>query len=60
MPAIFDFSKYKVNDKIPFSMFLDNEIFNMYIRYLGKETVKTRYGKFKPLNSSLFLSKGHI
>ena len=55
-----DFSKYKVNDKIPFSMFLDNEIFNMYIRYLGKETVKTKYGKFKAIKFKPLLIKGTI
>src|SRR5688500_13910989 len=30
-----DFSKYKPNDKIPFTMYLDNEVYSMYIRYLG-------------------------
>ncbi len=44
-----DFDKYKINDKIPFKMFLDNEVYDMYIRYLGKETVKTKYGKFKAI-----------
>lgn len=37
-----DFNKYKVDDKIPFSMFLDNEVYNLYIKYLGKETIKTK------------------
>ena len=40
-----DFNKYKVNDKIPFTMFLDNEVYNLYIRYLGKETIKTTLWK---------------
>jgi hypothetical protein len=55
-----DFSKYKPEDKIPFKMFLDNEVFNMYIRYLGKETVKTQYGKFKAIKFKPFLLKGTI
>ncbi len=55
-----DFSKYKVNDKIPFTMFLDNEVFNMYIRYLGKETVKTKYGKFNAIKFKPLLIKGTI
>ena len=55
-----DFSKYKVNDKIPFSMFLDDEVFNMYVRYLGKETVKTKYGKFKAIKFKPLLIKGTI
>lgn len=55
-----DFNKYKVDDKIPFAMFLDNEVFNMYIRYLGKETVKTKYGKFKAIKFKPLLIKGTI
>ncbi|MGI8951966.1 MAG: DUF3108 domain-containing protein [Chitinophagaceae bacterium] len=42
-----DFNKYKSSDKIPFTMFIDNEVNHLYIRYLGKETIKTRYGKFR-------------
>jgi hypothetical protein len=55
-----DFSKYKTNDKIPFAMFLDDEVFNMYIRYLGKETVKTKYGKFRAIKFRPLLIKGTI
>jgi hypothetical protein len=55
-----DFSKYKVNDRIPFTMFLDNEVYNMYVRYLGKETVKTRYGKFRAIKFKPLLIKGTI
>jgi hypothetical protein len=55
-----DFSKYNVGDKIPFNMFLDNEVFNMYIRYLGKETVKTKYGKFMAIKFKPLLIKGTI
>lgn len=55
-----DFNKYKPEDKIPFKMFLDNEVFEMYIRYLGKETVKTRYGKFKAFKIKPLLLKGTI
>lgn len=55
-----DFNKYKVNDKIPFTMFLDNENYNLYIRYLGKETIKTKYGKFKAIKFKPLLVKGTI
>jgi hypothetical protein len=55
-----DFSKYKVNDRIPFTMFLDNEVYNMYIRYLGKEDIKTRYGKFRAIKFKPLLVKGTI
>jgi Protein of unknown function (DUF3108) len=55
-----DFNKYKVNDKIPFDMFLDNEVYNLYLRYLGKETIKTKYGKFKAIKFKPLLIKGTI
>jgi Protein of unknown function (DUF3108) len=55
-----DFNKYKVGDKIPFSMFLDNEVYNLYIRYLGKETIKTKKGKFKAIKFKPLLIKGTI
>lgn len=49
-----DFSKYKAGDKIPFSIFIDDQVFPIYIRYVGKEKLHTKYGdyqtiKFKPL-----------
>jgi hypothetical protein len=55
-----DFNKYKAGDRIPFTMFLDNEIYNMYIRYLGKEEIKTKYGKFRAIKFKPLLLKGTI
>ena len=55
-----DFNKYKKDDRIPFSMFLDNETYNLYIRYLGKETIKTKYGKFRAVKFKPLLIKGTI
>jgi hypothetical protein len=55
-----DFNSYKVNDKIPFSMFLDNETYDLYLRYLGKETIKTKYGKFRAIKFKPLLIKGTI
>lgn len=53
-----NFDKYKPGDKIPFDMFLDDEVYHLYIRYLGKETVKTKYGKFKAIKFKPLLVKG--
>jgi len=53
-----DFEKYKINDKIPFDMFLDDQVYHLYIRYMGKETVKTRYGKFHAIKIKPLLIKG--
>ena len=55
-----DFNKYKVDDKIPFDMFLDNQVYSLYMRYLGKEVVKTKYGKFRTIKFSPLLVKGTI
>jgi hypothetical protein len=55
-----DFNRIKPGEKIPFTMFLDKEIFPMYIRYLGKEVVKTKYGKFRAIKFKPLLIKGTI
>ncbi|MRG47786.1 DUF3108 domain-containing protein [Chitinophaga sp. SYP-B3965] len=54
-----DFSKYKPGDKIPFSMFLDDEVYEIYVRYIGKEEVDTRYGKFRAIKFKPLLIKGN-
>ncbi|MBM3412364.1 MAG: DUF3108 domain-containing protein [Bacteroidetes bacterium] len=55
-----DFGRFKPGDKIPFTMFLDYENFNLFIRYHGKETIKTRYGIFRTIKFSPLLVKGTI
>jgi hypothetical protein len=55
-----NFDKYKPGDKIPFDMFLDDEIHHLYLRYMGKEKVKTKYGKFRAIRFKPLLIKGTI
>ncbi len=55
-----DFGRYQSGDKIPFTMFLDNEIYNLYIKYLGKEVIKTKYGKFNAIKFKPLLVKGTL
>jgi hypothetical protein len=55
-----DFDKYKKGDKIPFQMFLENEVYDLHIRYLGKEDVKTKYGKFNAIKFKVLLIPGTI
>lgn len=55
-----DYNAYKPGDKISFSVFLDGEVYNSHIQYLGKEVVKTRYGKFKAIKLKPLLIKGSI
>jgi len=54
-----DYSQYRAGDKIPFNMFLDNEVYHMYIRYLGKERVTTKFGTFEAIKLKPLLLKGH-
>jgi Protein of unknown function (DUF3108) len=53
-----DFSHHKVDDRIPFDMFLDRQVYHLYVRYLGKETIRTRYAKFRTIKFKPLLVKG--
>ena len=55
-----NFNNYKPDDKIPFNMFLDNEVYSLYIKYVGKEKIKTKYGKFNAIKFKPLLVKGTI
>lgn len=55
-----DFNSYKIDDQIPFNLFLDNEVYNMYVRYMGKEKIKTKYGTFNAIKFKPLLLKGSI
>jgi len=55
-----DYSKHKVGDKISFNMFLDDKVYPLYIRYLGKEQVKTRMGTFHAIKIAPLLIEGTI
>jgi hypothetical protein len=56
-----DFSKYKTDDKIPIRMVADGAISDLYIRYLGKETIDTKDGRtFRCLKFSPLLMEGTI
>jgi hypothetical protein len=53
-----DFNSYKPGDRIPFNMFLDSQTYNLYLRYMGKEVVTTRYGKFRAIKFKPLLIAG--
>jgi len=53
-----DFNSFKPNDKIPFDMFLDDQVYHMYIRYMGKEIVRTKFGRFHAIRFKPLLIKG--
>ena len=54
-----DYSKYKVGDKITYNMFFGSSVYNIYIKYMGKETVKTKYGKITTIKLQPLLLKGN-
>lgn len=55
-----DYSRYKVGEKIGFKLFLDDEVYDMYVRYAGKETIKTKYGTFRAIKLKPLLIKGKV
>jgi hypothetical protein len=55
-----DFDKYKPGDKIPFNMFIDEEVHPLFIRYMGREVIKTRYGRYNAIKFSPMLISGTI
>jgi hypothetical protein len=55
-----DYARYKPGAKIPFSMFLDENVYNLHITYLGKERIKTKYGTFNTIKISPMLIEGTI
>ena len=55
-----DYSKMKSGERTYFDMFLDDEVYHLYVRYLGRETIKTQYGKFRAIKVKPLLVKGTI
>jgi len=55
-----EYSRYQPGAKIPFTMFLDDKVYNLSITYLGKEKIKTRYGTFNTIKIRPLLIEGTI
>ena len=55
-----DFRGKKKGDKVFFNMFLDDKVYPIYLTYLGKERIKTRYGTFNSIKFSPTLIAGTI
>jgi hypothetical protein len=55
-----DFSKAKINDKIYFNMYLDDVVYPIYLTYLGKEKIKTKFGTYNTLKFRPKLIEGTI
>ncbi len=56
----FDQSKLKIGDQLPITMFLDHEEFPFFLRYTGKETLKTKWGKITCLKLNPVVQEGRV
>jgi hypothetical protein len=55
-----DYNQYKPGAKIPFSMFLDDKVYELYIRYVGKQEIETKYERFRAIKIMPLLIDGTI
>jgi len=56
-----DYSAFYPGDTIPVTILLDNELTNIYFRYLGKENIRVRgFGKFRCIKFSVYLVEGTL
>ncbi len=55
-----DFSKVKENDVIFVNIYFSDEIFPFYLRYKGKETIRTKFGKISCLKISPLVEVGRM
>ncbi len=54
-----DFAKYKINDKIPVTVVLDDKPYDLYFRYLGNEDKKIKdIGTFECMKFTVLLVEG--
>ncbi|PLX04560.1 MAG: DUF3108 domain-containing protein [Marinilabiliales bacterium] len=56
-----DFSQLKIGEKIPIKMLIDNEIADLYIRYMGRDTIQTKNGiKYACIKFTALMMEGSI
>ncbi|MFP4555252.1 MAG: DUF3108 domain-containing protein [Bacteroidales bacterium] len=56
-----DFDKYKKGEKIPLSLAIDDDVYDLFIRYQGREEFKTRSGEvYNTIRFSIMLVEGTI
>lgn len=55
-----DLSNLKIGDEIELKMFFDEEITNFKLHYLGKEIIKSKFGKLKTLKFRPLVQTGRV
>lgn len=56
----FDMANAKPGDELLLTTFMDDEIFPLRIRYMGKETIKSRMGKIRCLKFHPVVQEGRV
>ena len=55
-----NFTNIQINDKVYLNFFLDKELYPSYFKFLGRDEITTRYGKFKVIKLAPLLVKGTV
>ncbi len=55
-----DLSNLNIDEEIEIKMFFDQEINNFKLKYLGKEIIKTKFGKIKTLKFKPLVQSGRV
>jgi hypothetical protein len=53
-------SKVKLGDEFEITTFVDGEVYPLRIKYVGKETIKLRKGKYRCMKFVPVIQKGRI
>ncbi len=53
-----NFKNLKIGDKIPFTMFIDDKSYPLYIKFMGRENLKTELGTFRTIKFKPLLIEG--
>ncbi len=55
-----DITNFKKGDEISLPIFIDGEIMKMKLRFLGRETIKTKFGKIKTAKFMPLVASGRV
>ncbi len=56
----FDFENASVGDSLKFPLFIDNEVYEVGLKYMGKEVISTNFGEYKCLKIKPILIVGRV
>jgi len=56
----YDTERIKINDVVELNMFFDEENYNFKLKFLGRETISTEFGKVKTLKFRPYVMAGRV